>query len=359
MNAIMEDPIEQISCFREVKEHREPLVPSSNFDLRPGQILDGRFVVEEAINESGMGAIYKAMDTFNDNAPVAIKVPHLRYESDPSFFSRFQREEEIGCKLDHPYILKFIRVTGKKSRPYLVTEYLRGCTLAHLLGALRPLPEKDALRIASLLCEALQHMHKNGVIHRDLKPGNVMVCRDRTIRIMDFGIARSDDSKRLTVAGFNNSTMGTPDYMAPEQVTNKRADERTDIYCLGAVLYEMLTGCVPFQNENTWVAMNNRVSGDPLAPRKLNPAISPQAEEIVLHAMQRAPADRYQTIAEFKQELDAPQKVFVSGYCHRLQEPRWQFGFHTTPVLAGTLIGVGFISLQVLAYFLLRHFLAK
>src|ERR1017187_1169864 len=241
MNAVMENPLEQISCFRDVTEHREPVTPAQSFDLRPGQILDGRFVIEEPVNHSGMGAIYKAMDTHHDNEIVAIKVPHLRYESDPNFFSRFQREEEIGCKLHHPYILKFIRVQGQKSRPYIVTEYLRGCTLAHLLGALRPLPEKDALRITSLLCDALQHMHENGVIHRDLKPGNVMVCRNRSIRIMDFGIARSDDSKRMTVTGLN-STMGTPDYMAPEQVVNKRADERTDIYSLGAILYEMLTG---------------------------------------------------------------------------------------------------------------------
>jgi serine/threonine-protein kinase len=280
----------------------------------------------------------------------------LRYESDPNFYSRFQREEEIGRKLDHPCILKFIPVSGRRRRPYLVTEYLRGCTLAHLMDALRPLPEKDALRIASLLCDAVQYLHSQGVIHRDLKPGNVMICHDRSLRIMDFGLAKSDNTRRITIAGLG-STMGTPDYMAPEQVTNKRTDERTDIYCLGAILYEMLTGVVPFQNENTWVAMNNRVSGDPVAPRKLNPEISPQAEEIILHAMHRNPADRYQTAAEFKAELDAPLKVFVSGYCNRLQEPSWSFGMRTTPVLAGTLIALGFIALQALAFFLIRHHL--
>jgi serine/threonine protein kinase len=355
MKNLMENPLEQISCFRDLTEHHDPALSAHSFELRSGDILDGRFVIEEPISSSGMGSIYRAMDTQRDNELVAIKVPHMRYESDPAFFSRFQREEEIGCKLDHPYILKFIRVEGKKSRPYIVTEYLRGCTLAHLLGALRPLPEKDALRITSLLCDALQYMHEHGVIHRDLKPGNIMVCRNRTIRIMDFGIARSDDSKRITVAGLQ-STMGTPDYMAPEQVTNKQADERTDIYSLGAILYEMLTGSLPFENENSWVAMNNRVNGDPVAPRKLNPEISLQAEEIVLHALQRDRTDRYQTAAEFKAELDVPSKVFVSGYCKRLREPSWSFGFHTTPVLAGTLIGVAFISLQVLAFLLLRHF---
>src|SRR5262249_51141077 len=116
---------------------------------------------------------------------------------------------------------------------------------------------------------------------------------------------------------------------------------------------------VPFQNENCWITMNDRVTGDPIAPRELNPNLSPQAEEIVLHAMQRDPADRYQTAAEFKAELDAPAKVFVSGYRDRLQSPGWRFGFRTTPVLAGTLIAFAFVSLQVLAFFLLRHFLAR
>ena len=142
-----------------------------------------------------------------------------RYESDPNFFSRFQREEEIGRKLDHPFLLKFIPVE-RKSRPYLVTEYLRGCTLAHLLDAMRPWPEKDALRIASLLCDALQHMHERGVIHRDLKPGNIMICRDRTLRLMDFGIASSTGSRKITLHGVT-ATMGTPEYMSPEQVKNE------------------------------------------------------------------------------------------------------------------------------------------
>ena len=147
--------------------------------------------------------------------------------------------------------------------------------------------------------------------------------------------------------------------MSPEQVKNEQCDARADIYCLGAVLYEMLTGVVPFQNENCWVAMNDRVTGDPIAPRQLNPKLSPQAEEIVLHAMQRDPADRYQTAAEFKAELDTPSKVFVSGYCNRLRKPHWRFGFRTTPFLAGTLAALGFISLQVLGFFALRHFLAR
>jgi serine/threonine protein kinase len=357
MNANGNHPLDEVPSCLNIEEQHEEVEPTFSPELQTGKVLDDRFVISEPISRSGMATIYQAQDLLNDKQVVAVKVPHLRYESDPNFFSRFQREEEIGRKLDHPFLLKFIPVE-KKSRPYIVTEYLRGGTLAHLLNALRPLPEKDGLRIASLLCEALQHMHERGVVHRDLKPGNIMICRDRTIRLMDFGIASSADFKKITLQGVT-ATMGTPDYMSPEQVKNQRGDERSDIYSLGAVLYEMLTGVVPFHDDNCWVSMNNRVTGDPIAPRKLNPNLSPQAEEIILHAMQRDPAKRYPTAAAMKVELDAPQKIQVTGYCERLQAPRWRLSMRETPVITGTLIAVGFIVAQVIAFLLLRHLMKR
>jgi serine/threonine protein kinase len=352
-----ERPLEGIESCRDVDEYHEPVEPWFGPELRPGQVLDGRFLIGGPLSRSGMATIYQAQDLHDHHQLVAIKVPHLQYEADPAFFSRFEREEQIGQKLDHPFILKFIPV-ARKSRPYLVTEYLRGWTLAHLLNAMRPLPEKDALKIASLICEGIGHMHSHGVIHRDLKPGNIMMCSDRSIRIMDFGIASNASSRRITLAGLS-STMGTPDYMSPEQVRNRRCDERTDIYSLGAILYEMLAGPIPFRDDNPWVAMNNRVSGDPVAPRKINPAITPQAEEIVLRALQRDPGQRFQTAIEFKAALDSPAEVKVTGICERLEKPRWQLGLRTTPVLAGALLGAAFISLQVLLFFLLKHFMKR
>jgi serine/threonine-protein kinase len=355
MNVNGSHPVGEITCFRDVPDYHDPVEHSFGPELRAGQLLDGRFAIVEALSRSGMAVIYQARDREREDQIVAVKVPHLRLEADPGFFSRFQREEEIGRKLSHPYILKFFPVE-RKSRPYIVTEYLRGCTLAHLLDALRPLPEKDALKIASLVCEALQHMHGRRVVHRDLKPGNIMICRDRTIRLMDFGIASAADSKKITLGGIT-ATLGTPEYMSPEQVKNERGDERSDIYCLGAVLYEMLTGVVPFQNDNCWVAMNDRVTGDPIAPRKLNPALSPQAEEIVLHALQRDPDDRYPTAAAMKVDLDAPDDVKITGYSHRLRAPHWRLSLRATPIVAGTLLAVAFITLQVVAFFVLRRFL--
>jgi serine/threonine-protein kinase len=339
--------LEQVASCRNVPEHHEP-VDWSGAPFQPGDILDNRFQITDLLSRSGMATIFKAEDLQNPKRIVAVKVPHFEYESDPVFFSRFQREEKIGLELNHPFILKFIPVENK-SRPYIVTEYLQGCTLEHLLKAMRPLPEKDAIKLASLICEALQHMHDHGVIHRDLKPQNVMICTDGTIRIMDFGIARDALSRRITRVG-NSKSMGTPDYMAPEQVEGKRADKRTDIYNLGALFYEMLTGSVPFQDENQWAALNARVTGDPIAPRKLNRDLSAQAEEIVLRALQRDPAERYPSAAAMKAELDAVEHVRVTGLADRLQAPTaWKprffqrFWFVPTVMLGPLLIGIPFL----------------
>ena len=183
-------------------------------EARPGRghLLDDRFEITDVIAKSGMASLFKANDR-KTGEPVAIKVPYLQIESDPAGFDRFRREEEIGLQLNHPSILKIIPVENK-SRPYMVMEYLEGQTLSELLKNVRPLPEPDAVKIASRICEALDYMHQKGVVHRDLKPQNIMLCNDGTIRIMDFGIARAQGSRRLTFVGFTPA-MGTPDYMAP------------------------------------------------------------------------------------------------------------------------------------------------
>jgi serine/threonine-protein kinase len=182
------------------------------------------------------------------------------------------------------------------------------------------MPVPDALAIAGRICEALEYLHAQNVVHRDLKPENVMLCHDGSIRIMDFGIARAAGLRRLTFTGFSTS-MGTPDYMAPEQVKGKRGDSRTDIYSLGIMLYEMVTGSLPFEGNNPYALMHARLVGDPVAPRKWNPALSLQVEEIILHALERQSYDRYPTAAAMKAELDAPAAVQVTGRAERLRPP--------------------------------------
>jgi serine/threonine protein kinase len=290
-------------------------------ELEVGQVLDGRFKITDVIARSGMASIFKAIDLTNDSV-VALKVPFMQFESDPGFYQRFQREQQIGKVLQHPYILRLIEDESlNKSRPYIVMEFLDGQTLGHLMHTIRPMPQADALKITSRVCEALSYMHEHDVVHRDLKPDNIMICSDGSIRIMDFGIAKLDSARRLTFGGFTPA-MGTPDYMAPEQVKGRRGDQRTDIYSLGAILYEMVTGSAPFEGANPFIIMNSRLSGDPIAPRKRNDKISPQVEEIILHAMARNPDDRYPTALAMKKDLDDPEHVEVTGRALRLVEPK-------------------------------------
>ena len=318
--------------------------PSTGKEIGVGHLLDKRFEITDVIAKSGMASLFKANDR-QTGAAVAIKVPHLQIESDPAGFDRFQREEEIGIRLNHPYILKILPVE-KKSRPYIVMEYLEGQTLSELLKNVHPLPEPDAVKIASRICTALSYMHQNGVIHRDLKPQNIMLCNDGTIRIMDFGIARAANARRLTFVGFT-PTMGTPDYMAPEQVKGSRGDERTDIYSLGAILYEMTTGEPPFGGDSPYVIMNARVTGDPVAPRKANPKLTPVLEEIILHAMERDPKRRYQSALEMRAELDNYEIVEMTNRCSRLQAPQiWKSRFRMVPLI------VGFVILQIVLFLL-------
>ncbi|HUD49168.1 MAG TPA: serine/threonine-protein kinase [Candidatus Baltobacteraceae bacterium] len=325
-----------------------------NWALAPGAVLDGRFAITEVLSEGGMATLFKARDLFDNDATVALKVPHKQAESDPGLFSRFQREEEIGCALDHPSVLKFVHVKNK-SRPYLATEFLNGKTLYHVLRERRPLPEAEAMSIAARICDALEYLSSHGVIHRDLKPENVMLCDDGSLRLMDFGIAWGPHARRLTFMGF---APGTPHYMAPERVAGRRGDGRVDIYSVGAILYEMLTGKIAFDDQDISVIMEMRVTGDPEAPRKINPRISRQAEEIVLQAMERDPEKRYPTAKAMKAELEAPQSVKLTGRSDRLQvstlwkrrwrKARWVALWVMVPVI-----------LQVIAFFLLWHHLAR
>ena len=270
------------------------------------------------VARSTTATLFKATDR-KTGLPAVVKVPFMQFESDPNFFARFQREEAIARELDHPFVLKVIRVEGK-SRPYIAMEHLEGQTLARLLHSVRPLPVADALQIAGRICQALEYLHGHDVVHRDLKPDNVMLCDDGSIRLMDFGIARAAGLRRLTLTGFT-AVMGTPDYMAPEQVRGKSGDARTDLYSLGAMLYEMVTGSVPFGGDNPFVAMRARLVGDPAAPRTLNAQVPEAVEEIILHALERDPDDRYPSAAALRSELEAPETVTLTGRHERLRPP--------------------------------------
>lgn len=321
------DSIQQVDYYRGTPVYREEKKNMAH-ELGVGDVLDDRFEIVEVISRSGMASIFKALDRFGGgegSSYVALKVPFMQYESDPAFYSRFQREEEIGLALEHPFILKFVQVDPKnKSRPYIAMELLTGKTLDELMREQKPMAVSQAVDLVAKICDALAYMHEKDITHRDLKPANIMICEDGSLRIMDFGIAKAAGMRRVTFTGFSPS-MGTPDYMAPEQVKGRRGDQRTDIYSLGAILYELVTGHTPFEGQNPFLLMQARITGDPEAPSNFNKDITPQLEEIILHAMEREPRNRYANAKEMADDLRNPDRVTLTGRVDRLQVPKaWQ-----------------------------------
>ena len=286
--------------------------------VTPGQIVDGRFVLVKEIGRGGMSTVFSASDLQSDNQRVVLKVPLPLFSSGIGAWSIFQQEEEIGRQLDHPFVLKFLPIPLNKRRSYLAMEYVGGETLADRLKRERSLPEPEALRIAGQLCAAIDHVHRRGFVHYDVKPANVILCADGTIRLIDFGLAHAVVSGRFSFGG-PAPAIASSDYVAPEQIRRKRGRKSVDVYGIGVVLYEMLTGRAPFPNDDPFVVASARTLGDPPAPRALNPSVSPQVEEIALRALRRDPDQRYPSAAAMMHDLESPGAVVVSGLCDRLQ----------------------------------------
>lgn len=276
--------------------------------LHPGTQLD-HYRLENLVARSGMASIYRATD-LQSGRPVAIKIPHPEVEADPLFYDRFKREEEIGKKLDHHGVMK-VYGDDDRSRVYMVMEWVDGRLLRQILIEKKKLPIERAIRIALGICDALEYIHSKGVVHRDLKPENIMVDANDNVKLIDFGIAGSVGMRRLTFAKLTQA-MGTPDYISPEQVKSKRGDARSDIYALGVMLYEMLTGEVPFHGPSAFAIMNDRLLNNPVPPRELNPEISPQLQEIIYRALERKPENRYASAREFAHDLRNPAEVGVA-----------------------------------------------
>src|SRR6266568_759080 len=276
--------------------------------LHTGDKLD-HYIIENAVARSGMASIFRATDE-STGRTVAIKVPHPEMEADPVFFERFHREQEIGQKLDHPGVMKVF--TGDHPTPhYMVMEWVEGRLLRQLMNEQGKFPPERAVKIALQIASALEYIHGHGVVHRDLKPENIMVDAQDRIKLIDFGIAANVGSRRITFAKFS-PTVGTADYISPEQVKGKRGDARSDLYALGVILYEMLTGKAPFSGPNAFVIMNDRLLNNPVPPREVDPEISPQLQEIIYRALERDPAKRYANAHEFAWDLEHQDQVGVA-----------------------------------------------
>ena len=275
--------------------------------LEAGDTLD-HYRLDATVAHSGMATLYKATD-LRDGRQVAIKVPHAEMEAEPILVERFRREQEIGQELDHPGVVKTYDGESR-SRLYMVIEWVDGQLLRSILNKEGKLPIDLATNFALQICDALDTMHKHGVVHRDLKPENIMVDGQDRIKLIDFGIAMKEDARRITFVEMS-PTLGTPDYISPEQVKGQRGDQRSDIYSLGVMFYEMLTGEPPFTGPSPLAVMNARVLQDPEPARKLRPEIAPELNEILKRALEREPRNRYQTASEMAWELEHQEQVGV------------------------------------------------
>jgi serine/threonine protein kinase len=318
--------------------------------VKNGDILD-HYRIDGVVARSGMASIYRATD-LNDGKQVAVKVPHPEMECEPALFERFQREGEIGKMMNHPGVMKVFE-SEKRSRVYMVMEWVEGKLLRTIMSEQRPMPEERAIKLTINILEALQHIHSRGVAHRDLKPENIMVDADDRIKLIDFGIASKADARRLTF-GKLSQVMGTPDYISPEQVKGKRGDGRSDLYSLGIILYEMLTGKLPFTGENPFAIMNERVLNNPIPPRAVNSQISPELQEILYRALEREPANRYKSADEFIWDLQHPEQV---GIAERQELTNWKKRSEPWARRAAFYFAMAMIPIVVLGllFFVARH----
>ncbi len=279
-----------------------------------GQTVNDKYDILESLGQGGMNDAYKARDRETGRL-VVLKVPFVSLIGDPATFSRYQRELEIGKRLHHPNIQQLIadgRLDGGVS-PYLVLEFVDGTLLRDYLRTRAPLSVEEAIGIVVQLANALQYCHEHGVVHRDLKPENILIENDGTVKLVDFGIALLQGARRLTFRRLT-SGFGTPDYMAPEQVQGDRGDARTDVYALGVMLYEMLTGEVPYQGDSPLAVMSQRVTTDAPLLRTKRPDLPPQLEAVVWRALRREPAERYQSMAELRNDLLHLDQVQIPEY---------------------------------------------
>jgi len=324
----------------------------ANKMLQIGDQFD-RYQIQAYVAQGGMSDIYKAFDLVN-HREVVIKIPDQSMLGDPAQFERFQRELEVMKTLDHPAILKGLD-SGKYNRiPYLVTEFVDGQSLRTLISDSAPLPPEQVIALTRQIADGMAYCHENDVIHRDLKPENILITTEQQPVIMDFGLALTKGAHRVTYSNLS-ATMGTPDYMAPEQIEGQRGDQRTDVYALGTIMYEMLSAKTPFTGDSSMVVMAQHLNGT--APRldRINPSVSPQLAAIVARCLARNPNDRYADMASLIDVLDHPEKVDVSI----LEKLKNQVGSSQAlaqiQTIKGILTGLGIVAVLIVIALLLQQ----
>ncbi len=265
-----------------------------------GKRLDGRYEIREIVGVGGMAVVYKAYDNIDDRM-VSIKVLKDEFLANEEFRRRFKNESKAIAVLSHPNIVKVYDVSLGDKLQYIVMEYVEGITLKEYIEQQGVIPWKEAVHFTTQILRALQHAHDKGIVHRDIKPQNIMLLENGTIKVTDFGIARFSRGETRTMT---EAAIGSVHYISPEQARGEMTDDKADIYSVGVVLYEMITGRLPFESDSAVSVAIMQVQNEATPPREINPQIPVGLEQITLHAMEKSTANRYQSAAEMLLDLD-------------------------------------------------------
>jgi serine/threonine protein kinase/tetratricopeptide (TPR) repeat protein len=298
--------------------------------LEPGMDFGPRFRIEHLLGAGGMGKVYKAFDK-ELSRTIALKTLLPELVSDHLLTQRFKQELLLASKISHRNILRIHDIGEVDGVKFITMAFIEGKDLNQLLKEEQPFPLERSLKIARQLCEALDAAHSEGVVHRDFKPQNVLVGKNDQVYVSDFGLATSLESAKMGMTR-TGAVMGTPRYMSPEQVEGKPVDSRCDLYALGLVLYEMVTGATPFSGESTWQLMYQRVQTTPKDVKLVNPALPDYVARVIMHCLEKDPANRYQSAKEILADLDAGRSpTIVQTQARTLQinlpvvEKRWWY----------------------------------
>lgn len=267
-------------------------------------ILGGRYELAERLGQGGMGTVHRGVDR-QLRRTVAVKLLSSELAHDPQSRARFRREAHAAAALNHPAVAT-IHDVGEEPhpdgpRPYLVMEYVQGATLAEALRD-GPLPVADAISTACAVLDALRHSHERGIVHRDIKPSNIMLTGPGTVKVLDFGIAKAFTEAATRITG-NGAAIGTPAYLSPEQISGAEIDHRADLYAMGCLLHELLTGQTPFRGDSPFAVMHQHLYAEPEPAARLRPQIPPTVEAVILRSLRKDPAERFADAGEMRAAL--------------------------------------------------------